>query len=108
MKILASRADGPYSSTPDTFIVEISLDEIKKVANKAGYRDWSDENTKKLLAPGNDYPIAEGYDFRRDIVNATQKMGDAYSEFAKAAPTMHRFVALIGQQPSGDESAGEA
>lgn len=108
MKILASRSDRGYSSSPDTFIVEISLAEIQKVAGKAGYRDWSDDDTRKLLAPGNDYPIAEGHDFLRDIVAATDKMRSAYAEFAKAVPTMHRFVALIGQQQSGGEPAPEA
>jgi hypothetical protein len=98
MKIIASRTDRAYGSEPDTFIVEISLLEIQKVANKAGYQSWRDEDTKKLLAPGKEYDIAAGYDFRSEIVQATKAMASGFEMFTKAAGTMHRFVNLIQQQ----------
>lgn len=99
MKILASRTDRPYGgNTPDTFIVEISLAEIQKVANKAGYSDWKDDDTKKLLKAGAEYDIAAGYDFRGDIVAATRAMSEGHAKFAAATETMTRFVGLIQSQ----------
>ena len=108
MKILASRSDRAYSSEPDTFIVEISLAEIQKVANKAGYRDWTSDDTKKLLAPGRDYEIAAGYDFRGEIVSATRAMTEGFAKFAAAAETMTRFASLVHQldhEPQNDLQA---
>jgi len=98
MKIIASRTDRKYGSSPDTFIVEISIDEIKKVANHANYQEWKEEDTKKLLAPGMEYDIAAGYDFRNEIVHATKAMAAGFENFAKAAETMRHFVNLIQKQ----------
>lgn len=98
MKIIATRTDSQYGNLPDTFIVEISIAEIQKVANKAGYKQWFDEDTKKLLAPGCEYDIAAGYDFRADIVSATNAMADGLKKFGIATNTMQRFVGLIQQQ----------
>jgi|SRR5690606_833263 len=101
MKILGVNKSSSYT-TPTAYIVEISVEELAKVANKAGYRE---SGQFADLKPGTEYPIAEGYDFLRDIIAATQKMESAYNEFVKAAPTMHRFVALISQQQTGGEPA---
>lgn len=76
-----------------TYIVEITLDEIKKVANKSAYREG--DGIEKLLEPGSDYPIAEGYDFRKEIVDALNRMTEAHKAFAAASVTMARFAALI-------------
>lgn len=100
MRILGVN-EGGYSSER-TYIVEISAAELRKVANKAGYREGDD--LEKLRA-GQEYPIAEGYDFRRDIVNAAQRMESAYAEFVKAVPVMHRFAALISQQEAAKPAA---
>lgn len=103
MRILGVN-EGSYRSER-TYIVEISVDELKKVANKAGYREG--EEIEKLKA-GEEYPIAEGYDFRRDIINAAEQMERAYAAFVKAVPTMQKFVALINQQAaaSGEQAEG--
>lgn len=87
-----------------TYIVEVSVDELKKVANKAGYRQ-GDELEK--LKPGQDYPLAEGYDFRADIVRATEQMQAAYKAFSKAVPAMTRFAGLIAQQEPAAAQNGE-
>lgn len=102
MKIIATRTDRQYGSTPDTFIVEISLAEIQKVAQKAGYKEWGDDDTRKLLAPGCEYDIAAGYDFRADILNATSAMSEGLKKFGAATNTMQRFVGLIQQQEQSD------
>ncbi len=98
MKVLASRSDRGYGSEPDTFIVEISLYEIQKVANKAGYREWATDDTKKLLSPGMEYDIAAGYDFRGAIVKAANDMTKAHESFAAATTTMTNFTRLIETQ----------
>jgi hypothetical protein len=95
MKILGSRVSRQYGSTPDTFIVEISLTEIQKVASKAGYNAWSDDDTRKMLSPGMDYDIAAGFDFSQKIIEATRAMTDAHAKFAAAADTMTKFVGFI-------------
>lgn len=99
MKVLgtAMRPRASYGED-EVFIVEISLLEIQKIANKAGYRDWSSDDTKKLLRPGMEYPIDEGYDFRGEIVDAVKKMTEAHTRFAASATTMARFAGLIQQQ----------
>lgn len=93
MKILGVN-EGGYGREK-TYIVEISVAELRKVANKAGYRDG---NEIEKLEAGQEHPIAEGYDFLRDIVNAAARMESAYADFVKAVPTMQRFVGLIAQQ----------
>ena len=100
MKILGSSVARSYGSTPDTFIVEISLEEIQKVANKAGYSAWKDEDTKKLLSPGMEYDIAAGFDYSQKILEATRAMTAAHEKFAAAAETMTRFVGFIQPKES--------
>ncbi len=102
MKILGTN-EGRYASDR-TYIAEITVGELAKVANKAGFRD--DEELQKLK-PGQEYPLGEGYDFRRDIVQAAARMEAAYTEFVKAVPTMQRFVGLVAQQKAAVDAAGE-
>ncbi|CAA2366798.1 hypothetical protein [Xanthomonas phage Olaya] len=77
----------------EVFIVEITLDEIAKVANKSAYRDGKE--LAKLLQPGMDYPIAEGYNFRQEIVSACTAMTEAHKKFAVATTTMTGFVQTL-------------
>ena len=72
------------------FIVEITMDEIAKVANKSAYRD--SDSLRKMLQPGMDYPISEGYDFKQEIGVAVSHMTEAHKKFAAATTTMTRFV----------------
>lgn len=87
-----------------TYIVEVGVDELKKVANKAGYNQG--EEIEKLQ-PGQEYPLGEGHDFRADIVGAAHKMQVAYEGFNKAVQTMTRFAGLIARQEAGAGRAGE-
>ena len=90
MRVLGlTKIPSAYSSR-DGYIVEVSEDELPAVANKASY---SEEFPK--LGVGQDYPLSEGYDFRRDIVEATRLMQQAHEKFAHASQTMTRFAALI-------------
>lgn len=77
----------------ERFIVEISLDEIAAVANKSAYRDG--EELKKLLTVGADYPIAEGYDFRQEIIATVKAMESAHEKFANSSATMRRFLETL-------------
>ena len=94
MKIIATRNDSGYGHEPDTFIVEISIHEIKKIADKSGYQQWPGDETKKLLAPGATYDISAGYDFRNDILTATSAMKAGHEKFMLASKTMAAFVSL--------------
>lgn len=103
MKILGH--NGRDYTAPDTFICEISLDEIRKVTNKASYKDWSNDEVKKLLAVGVDYPISEGYDFRGEITAAVRAMTSAYESFSKASQTMAQFAALMAVRDLQDSES---
>lgn len=91
MKVLGiTETDGGYYTKKRAYIVQITHDELAKVADKAGYRD-----DFKELKPGDDYPIDEGHDFRREITEAVKHMQAAHEKFGAAASTMTRFASLI-------------
>jgi len=71
------------------YIVQITHDEICKIANKSAYH-----KEIKELHVGQEYPIADGYDFRREIIDAVKQMQVAHEKFAAAAATMTRFAKL--------------
>lgn len=93
MRVLGITEEPDSYGTRPAYVVQVTEDELKKVANKAGYRD---EFPK--LKPGQDYPLAEGYDFRAEIVEATRRMQGAYEQFVKASQTMTRFAAMVAEQ----------
>lgn len=94
MKILGiSEIPSPSGyGTQEAYIVQITRTELMKVANKASYRD--DDAFPRLKA-GQEYQIAEGYDFRGEIVQACKAMVEAHEKFAQATQTMTRFVRLL-------------
>lgn len=87
MKILGLVSDG-YGLK--SYIVEITHDEVRRVANKGGYHDKFPD-----LKVGENYPIAEGYNFRLDIREATKAMQEAHTKFQLASETMARFASLL-------------
>lgn len=90
MKVLGiTEVQGKYSKER-AYIVQITHGEVAKVADKAAYRD----DFKELKA-GDDYPISEGHDFRREIIEAIQSMQSAHARFAESSATMARFVGLV-------------
>lgn len=99
MKILGSaerKVGESYYNKETFFIVEISFGEIRRVSNKSGYR--SEDDDKKLMAqlqPGMDFPIDEGHDFRKDIVEAVDAMRKAHEKCAPVATAMAAFANLI-------------
>lgn len=98
MRVLGlTEVDEGYSKQP-AYIVVIAEDELKMVANKAGYR----EEFPKLKV-GDEYPIAEGFNFRAEIKRATEAMVAAYQSFQKSSETMSRFAALMASR-SEDET----
>lgn len=100
MKILGI-ADRSYSAGGKSFICEIREGELVKVINKAGYREAEDVISK--IKVGDDYPIAEGYDFRAAIAESTRSMSAAYEGFQKVAPVMAKFAGLISQAEATQE-----
>lgn len=97
MKIVGTTKVGDGYSAEDAYIAIITHTEVRKVADKAGYRD----DAIKPLQVGQDYAIAEGFNFRGDIVKAMNDMRTAYASFVKASETMTNFVRLL------ESNAGE-
>jgi hypothetical protein len=101
MKVLGiTETEGSYYTKKRAYIVQITHDELAKVADKAGYRDDFPE-----LKAGQDYPIDEGYDFRREIVDAVKQMQAAHEKFSAAAATMARFASLVIPRADAPEAA---
>jgi len=92
MKIIGQSKVGEGYGATDALVCIVTIDELKKVANKAKYCDRD-----KFAAPaiGSDYPIAEGHDFRAELTSAIQAMQVAYEKFAKVAPIAARFAGLV-------------
>lgn len=89
MKVLGITETGSGYNKARAYIVQITHDEICAVANKSAYRKEIAE-----LKIGDDYPISEGFDFRREIVEAMKAIQSAHEKFAHATATMTRFAAL--------------
>lgn len=98
MKVLGTTTVGEGYATKPAYIVVVTEYELQLVANKAGYR----EEIPKLK-PGDDYPLAEGYNFRADIRKAVDDMTTAYSSFQKASQTMTSFAALISERDKKED-----
>lgn len=83
-----------------TYICEISVNELRKVMDKAGYRDGGElENLKA----GTDFPIDEGFDFRAAILGASRQMKEGYDAFVKAVPVMTQFASLVADAEARKE-----
>ncbi len=100
MRILGV-SEGPYPKGK-TYICEISVSELRKVMDKAGYRDG--DELEKLKA-GTDFPIDEGFDFRSAILAASLQMKEGYDAFVKAVPVMTQFASLVAGAEAKKESA---
>lgn len=90
MKIIGLTEVGEGYDRRKAYIAIIEHDELAKVANKARYGEKVAE-----LKVGDEYPIAEGYDFRNELLGAIKAMQEAYAKFAKVAPTAARFAGLV-------------
>lgn len=84
--------EGPY------YIAEVSHEELKKVVNKASY---AERDKFAPLKAGSEIDIGAGYDFRRDIAEATRKMVEAHEQFAKSTKVMHRFASMVVAADAG-------
>lgn len=100
MKVLGITETGEGYCKDRAYIVQITHDEVRKVANKGGYSEKLPE-----LKLGEDYRIADGYDFRKEIVDATRSMQVAHERFAQAAATMTRFARLIEATEASEQNA---
>lgn len=96
MKILGISEVKNGHSSEVAYIVEITRNEICKVANKATYRE---KDGIPYFKVGDTYPIDEGYNFREEIITATNAMIEAHAKFAKASQTMAHFVRLLPDDP---------
>ena len=103
MKVLGTGSRRVGYSDQHFVIAEIGFDELAKIANKSTYR--AQEELGKLVKVGEEYPIAEGYDFRAEMQKAIQQMTEAHKAFAAASATMARFATLIPANTQEEPSA---
>ena len=89
MKIIGTTEVGEGYSKAKAYVAIITHAELQRVADKAGY---GAQEIK--VAVGDDYPIAEGHDFRAELMQAIKAMQEAYTKFAKVAPVAARFAGL--------------
>jgi len=93
MKVIGiTEAKGAYNSMDKAYVVIISEDELRLVANKASY---SDRDRFPALTVGQEYDIAAGHHFRNEITQACKAMTEAYTKFAKVAPLAAEFAGLV-------------
>lgn len=92
---------GYAHSTNTAFICIVTKEELMRVADKAGYH----QDRERFAFPkvGDDYPIANGYDFRNEITAAVKAMTEAYTKFAKVAPLAAQFAGIVADK-EGDQS----
>lgn len=90
MKIIGLTEAGEGYGKRKAYIAIIEHAELNKVANKARHGEQVAE-----LKVGDEYPIAEGYDFRNELLSAIKAMQEAYAKFAKVAPTAAQFAGLV-------------
>lgn len=81
---------GPYNKKK-AYVCIITEDEIRNVANLS----YGDKIDGKELAIGQDYPIDQGYNFLKEIKEATRSMESAMRNFSKGATTMAQFAKLL-------------
>lgn len=86
MKVIGK---GPY----DSFICEISSEEIRKVLDKT-------YNDRPNIVVGGEINLAAGYDFRNDIKSACLGMTQAMERFGRAQGTLQKFAVMVAQLPN--------
>ena len=99
MKIIGTTEVGEGYRKEKAFVAIISLNELQKVADKSRYSAERDN----FPAPnvGDDYPIAEGYDFRNELLAAIKAMDEGYKQFAKVAPIAAKFLGVTEMHDQG-------
>lgn len=93
MKIIGLTEIGDGYAKQKAYVAIVSHAELQKVANKAGYGA-----PEIKVSVGDDYPIAEGHDFRSEITQAVKAMQEAYTRFAKVAPVAAQFAGVVIQK----------
>jgi hypothetical protein len=87
---------GYAHSSNTAFICIVTKEELMKVADKARY--VCDREKFAFPKVGDDYPIANGYDFRNEITAAVKAMTEAYTKFAKVAPLAAQFAGIVAEK----------
>ena len=97
MKVIGTTEVSEGDRKQPAYVAIITHDELRKVANKASYGD----KEKIVVKVGDEYPIAEGYDFRGELLQAIKAMQDAYAKFAAVAPVAAQFAGIAIQKEGG-------
>lgn len=95
MKVIGiTEVPGPYRGEK-AYVVIVTHDELRKVADKAGYSHSNGKDDFPELKVGQDYDIAAGHDFRQQLTDAVKTMASAYEKFAKVAPVAAEFAGMV-------------
>lgn len=89
MKIIGTTEVGEGYGKSQAYVAIITHAELQRVADKTRH-----DSEKIVVKVGDDYPIAEGHDFRSELMQAIKAMQEAYTKFAKVAPVAARFAGL--------------
>ena len=88
-----------YSQDPSTsyggkqsYIAIVTHDEICAVMDKSSY---SSKEAIPRLKVGEDFNLAMGHSFRREITEAIRQMTTAYEKFSKVAPIAAEFAGIV-------------
>lgn len=92
MKIIGLTEVGEGYGKSKAYVAIISQEELQKVADKSRY--GADRDNFPVPKVGDDYPIAEGYDFRNELLAAIKAMDESYKRFAKVAPIAAKFLGI--------------
>lgn len=74
------------------YVVIVAESELRKVADKASYRD---DDRFPPLQVGQEYDLAAGFNFRAALAQSIQSMTEAYERFAKVAPLAAQFAGIV-------------
>ena len=97
MKVIGTTEVGESYHKQQAYVAIITHSELQKVADKARYND----SEKIVVKVGDDYPIAEGHDFRGELLQAIKAMQEAYTKFAAVAPVAAQFAGIATQKEGG-------
>lgn len=98
MKVIGISSEG-YSKS---YVAIVTHDELRRLMDKAGYQR---RNELAELKVGDVFDLGQGHNFRDQIVDATQKMAEAYERFAKVAPIAAEFAGIVAAKQEAQPDA---
>lgn len=80
----------------NVYLCEVTHTELEKLTDKY-YGKLSE------LRVGEELNLGAGYDFRKDIREACDRMTDAHKAFSQSSNTMRKFALMVAKQADSDD-----